>query len=469
MAYTVKLGTFAKKINSTAQPDMTGWAEFSVVLKQGSELTDPTLQLNVNESDIVNYNYAYIFGSYYWITSRKMVRTDLCELKLEKDVLASYKLEIGNSNLYIARSSVSYDGSIKDNFYPMIAQRTIANDTILDNTQINLNDGVYVVNITGKNKATAVSTLYVMTPTEFSQLVRKLYEGMDTLLGGNWFQQLANAILDPQEYIRSVLWLPFSLSTINTSFGYISTSPDTLYCGLWDSQIQSRYLSKCAATVGSWTIPITKHPQAYRGAYLNGAPYTDHIIEYPPFGTIHLNPEKLIDSENVLITLSVDAVTGMGILEAAGDNNTGILASASAQYGVPIPLSAATTNFSGAASGMIGLGTAIAGLATANPIMAISGAVSSISSLTSAAQSNVSTTGHAGSMACFQVPKYFYTTYYKITPEDNPNNGRPLCQVTQPALLGGYMIAQKPTISISAPLPEQQKISQFLTTGFYYE
>lgn len=469
MAYTLKLGTFAKKKNSTAQPDMTGWAEFSVLLKGGSDLLNPVLDLRVDMSDIINYNYAYIFGSYYFVRDKVMVRSGLCNIYLEEDVLANYKEAIGNSSLYIVRSSATFDGSIKDNYYPITTQRSLANATTLDDNDVNLGDGVYIVNITGKNGSTSVSSLYVMTPTEFSQLVNKLYEGMDTLLGGNWLQQMANAILDPQEYIRSVIWLPFSLSTISTSFGYVSTSPLNLYCGPWDSGITSRYLSKCAALVGTWTIPITKHPQASRGKYLNGSPYTDHVIEFPPFGTIHLNADKLIDSENILINLTVDAVTGIGVLQAAGDNNTGILASVTAQYGVPIPLSAATTNMGSAAAGAAEIGTALVGIATGNPVMAISGAASGISSLTSAAQSTVSTIGSSGSMACFQLGKFFYTTYYYISVEDNLHNGRPLCIITTPESLGGYMIAEKAPLSISCTPPELEQIESYLTSGFYYE
>ena len=72
-------------------------------------------------------------------------------------------------------------------------------------------------------------------------------------------------------------------------------------------------------------------------------------------------------------------------------------------------------------------------------------------------------------MACFQVPKYFYTTYYNIAPEDNINNGRPLCQMQNPANLGGYMVADKAPLAISCTRPELEEIERYITTGFYYE
>ena len=110
MAYTLRLGTFAKKENSTAQPDVTGWAEFSIVLKHGSDLINPEVTLTASESDVINYNYAYLFGNYYWIIDKTMDRNNLCTLTLKKDVLASYKTAIGQTNMYILRSSAASNG-----------------------------------------------------------------------------------------------------------------------------------------------------------------------------------------------------------------------------------------------------------------------------------------------------------------------------------------------------------------------
>ncbi len=467
MAYTVKLGTFAKKINSTAQPDMTGWAEYNVTLKNGSELTAPVLDLKIEESDIVNYNYAYFLGSYYWITSRTMARHDLCSIKLEKDVLASYKDAIGNSNLYIVRSSVSFDGSIKDSYYPMLTSRTVVNTEVLDSNDVGLSSGCYVVNIIGKT--TASSTLYLMTPSEFSSFLQALYAVFAGYVGLNFDQAVSNALLEPMEYIRSVIWLPFSYATASTAFGAISTNPNHVFCGLWDSGVESHYITKCADVVGTWSIPLNKHPQSYRGGYLNGAPYTEHIIDFMPFGVIHVNADKLITADNLNIQLIVDATTGMGILQAAGDNGSGVLVNVSAQYGVPIPLSGAASNFSAVSSMVSGIGGLVGGIATGNPFMAIAGAAQGIASAGDSIRGVVSSSGSCGSMAAYQVNKVFYTLCYNIADEDNVNNGRPLCQLTNPALLGGYMVAEKAPLSISATAPELEQIQNYLTSGFYYE
>lgn len=472
MAYTVKLGTFAKKINSTAQPDMTGWAEFSVVLKQGSELTDPTLQLNVNESDIVNYNYAYMFGSYYWITSRKMVRTDLCELKLEKDVLASYKLEIGSSNLYVTRSSISYDGGIKDAYYPMKVGKTYANDTTLDSATYTLNDGCYVVNVLG-NDSVSNSTFYLMTPIEFTSFIKKLFADCVGYFNGDIGQALVNDFFDPINYIRSVMWFPFSKATMELYFGALSTGSYNIHCGLWDGGQPGEYLTTCCATVGYWSIPLTKHPQAsYRGDYLNGSPYTDHVIDFEPFGLIHVPADRLIEANSLSISLIVDVVSGEAILQAAGDisgNSTGTIVSVSAQYGVPIPIGQGVQSIGSLVNTVTGMAEFMGGLIPGNPLISALGAKQGIENFGKGIIGTVSDKGSQGSLAAFQRGKEFYTIFRNIVDEDNSNYGRPLCQVTQPALLGGYMVADKAPLSISAPLPELNKISQYITTGFYYE
>lgn len=467
MSYILKLGTFAKKRNSTAQPDMTGWAEYAVTLKTGSDLVNPSVYLHIPEAEAVNYNYAYMLGSYYYIMQKSMDRKDLCTMQLQKDVLASYKAEIGNSNLYIVRSSATFDGNIKDTYYPMLASKTIGNLTVLDNNNITLSQGCYVVNMIGNTEAS--STLYLMTPAEFSALIKALYAEAAGFMSLDFSQAAVNAIFDPMDYIRSVIWLPFSKLTASNVFGAVSIAPKHIYAGLWDSGIDGTYLSTCSAVVGTWSIQLAKHPQSDRGIYLNGSPYTEHIIDFAPFGILNLPADRLIDSEYLNIQLVVDAATGMGILQAAGDNNSGVIASVSAQYGVPIPLSGAASNFGAVSSIISGIGEIIGGIASGNVALAATGAAQGIGSFGDSIRGAVSSSGSAGSLAAYQVDKVFYSIFHYISAEDNLNNGRPYCKPSTPAVLGGYMIAEKAPLSISATLPEVDEISSYLTSGFYYE
>ena len=199
MAYILKLGTFAKKKNSTAQPDMTGWAEFAVTLKGGSDLLNPALDLNCDMTDIINYNYAYIFGSYFFVADRVMIRSGLCTIILKEDSLANYKEAIGNSSLYIVRSSAAYDGYIKDNYYPLKAEKTTYGE-IIDSDDIGLGSGSYIVNILGNN--TANSTLYLMSPADFNSFMTALLAAVGPYVGLDFTQAAVNAIYEPLQYIK---------------------------------------------------------------------------------------------------------------------------------------------------------------------------------------------------------------------------------------------------------------------------
>ena len=83
MAYTIKLGAFAKLENSTAQPVVTTWAEYSVNFKEGADFTNPILSIAQDFSTLYTYNYAYMLGRYYWVTEIKAVRSGYCTIRMK--------------------------------------------------------------------------------------------------------------------------------------------------------------------------------------------------------------------------------------------------------------------------------------------------------------------------------------------------------------------------------------------------
>lgn len=473
MAYTVKLGTFAKKENSTAQPDVTGWAEFTVTLKHGSSLIDPELTLSVLESDIVNYNYAYMLGSYYWIRSKVMERNNLCTISLEKDVLASYKQAIGASSLYILRSSAASDGNISDRYYPPTAYKESQGVAFESAPTTGFSGGFYVVNVAGKN--TASSTLYSLTPAQFSVLIGQLLGTIDTAqqgLTGDWVgvvQSIGNTIFQPMRYINSVMWFPTQFSGTD-----VDGSITPLYIGKWACNVNHRVITNPITTVHNENILLPKHPQAAaRGNYLNIAPYSLYTIQYDPFGTFQIDTSQLALAEGIRAAVYADALTGAGILkivgtDSQGNNVTPILASISAQLGVQLPITSAGLGSGSLASAVSTVGNI--GRAAFGDISAVGGAISAgIDTIAGAITGTVSTIGSHGGIMAYAIPKGLFATFYYITDEDNMNNGRPLCIITTPATLGGYMMAQKAPLSISATLPELNKIQSYLTSGFYYE
>lgn len=464
MAHSIKLGTISKHEESTKRPNMSGWKEYPVVFKDGTDIVNPTITISADLATISACNYGYMMGRYYWIRGITSYRTGYVILDLETDVLATYKSDIGSSSLYILRSANSSDGNIQDTWYPITSKRTVSGQN-LDTDQISFSQGCYIVNIMGNQ--TGSSTLFLMSPDDFNDLITALLAIAGGYTSLNFSQAVVNAIFDPMDYIKSVIWLPISYSDASLIFGTTTTSGN-LCAGLWDSGIKGHMLNDAAALIKTYSVTLPKHPQATaRGAFLNGSPYTEYILDYEPFGVVNIDATRLISDTTLTINIYVDAISGLGILKAGG-NNSGPVVSRTAQYGVPIPLSGASANVSSAVGAIAGAGEMAAGIITANPIMLAAGAAG-IGNVANSIHGVVSTTGSAGTMAAFQTFKTFGAIFHHITDEDNTRNGRPYCKVATPASIPGFMIAQRGDIHISGTLPEQQRIKMFLESGFFYE
>lgn len=124
MAVTVKFWTFNKKKNSTKVPTALPSYTFDCQLKTEATLTEPVIELNTGSATSCTYAQIGDFGRYYFIREWRYDR-GLWTAYLEVDVLASYKSSIGSQTLYVARSASSYDGDIKDMFYPTTSASTV--------------------------------------------------------------------------------------------------------------------------------------------------------------------------------------------------------------------------------------------------------------------------------------------------------------------------------------------------------
>lgn len=468
MAYTLKLGTFAKLENSTAQPVTTGWADYSVTLKGGADLFNPTVTLSEDSQNLIGKNYAVMMNKYYFVTGVTALRNDLCEVELKLDSLATFKSTIGAASLYVLRSASSADGGIRDSFYPMNGQMDKERYTISSGVASPFTGGVYVVNIMGMQ--TGTSTLYQFSPSEFTSLVNKLMAIADGFDLTDIIDQMKNAVFKPMNYINSVMWFP-------EAFTGISHANASLYIGYWEASgmtyTQITDPIKHMNAGASYTPVIAKHPQAAsRGSYLNLAPYTQYNLVFPPFGVIPIDTTQVRRSGYIALDLYVDALTGLAILRGRSndypDDDT-VLFEVSAQYGVQLPLLA--NGNSGSVAGTIAtIGGAVASLATGGASALIAGAASAgIGTFEDAIIGTTSTIGSNGSIVAHTLPKYLDATFFKVADADNTHNGRPLMQLKTISTLSGYVQVSEGDVAIPAPLPIQQEVKAFLEGGFFYE
>ena len=469
MAYTIKMGSFSKLENSTAQPVMTSWAEFSVNFKEGADYSNPVITLAADFATIAGYNYAYMLSRYYWITDVRVERTGYVRVTLKIDVLATYKSEIGDTNLYVLRSSASADGTIRDNFYATKATATTYHSVQSATADVPglYSSGVIVLSVAGTNSTTG-TILWQLSINEFKRLITALYVEINGIQLSDVVSKVVQLFGgNPQTLINGAMWFPF---------GFGTSASEQLYIGGWaategGTPIYGQIINGPVQGLSGVSFTLVKHSDSgSRGKYLNLLPYTQYTLGIPGCGVVALDNGKLLEETGITIYRYMDAFSGQLFVKVECSTTGQILAYLSGQIGIPITLSGRNNagQIIGAATSTLGAGAAAA--ITGNPI-AIAGAVASGIGTAIEALGGTGTSTHMGAGAAGIMGERIWldTICYEITDSDNTQNGRPLCQIRKPSALNGYMIVSDGYVEIAGPLPEQQEIKRFLETGFFYE
>ena len=466
MAYTIKIGQFAKNIESTAQPNTTGWADYSVTLKNGADISNPRIELQVSWDNIKDANYAVMMNRYYWIIGKNMLRENLCQLSLRVDVLATYKTEIGASTLYVLRSSAESDGSIVDNYYPTTAAVTYTEE--LENPFYNAapyTSGFYVVNINGVAGGTGTSTLWQMSPSAFRSFISNLYTNIDGFQFADLFEAINKlASGSPTKLVSSAMWFPGQIT-------FTKSASQRVYVGGWDSGVDAQLITDPIYVDSSMWMDINRHPQAAtRGAYLNLSPYSIYTLALPLFGSINLDSTLMQGASQVHLYLRVDAMSGVATVEVDTGGDRPILGYLTAQMGVAMPLNGQESGASvagGIVSTLAGVAAAIASGGAATPI--IGAASAGIGTAVSAMSGSNFSSGSSGSILAPTASWRLNSTHFPLVDEDNARNGRPLMQLKQINTLSGFIMVQKGDVAMAGPLPEHEEVKRYLETGFFYE
>ncbi len=466
MSFNVRFWTFTKKYNSTKRPVTENGTLYTCVIKDGSSVVNPKIELNLGMS--VNpsaFNYCRIaaFNRYYYIREWSFDK-GLWTATLATDVLATYKDEIGAANLYMLRASAEKNGRIIDNKYPCKVNCDF-DSTVL---AYPYTAGCYVVGVVSGIGGFGSITYYVLDQTNLDKLVKALVEDVvDTANGFNLSDAsyaLQQSIVDPIQYIKSCIWIPYDSSDIVT----IPLTLDLEVYG-WKFAGVSGRLMVAVKTHKSYTFATIKHPDTNaRGNYVNAAPYTKATLNFAPFGTIEIDTTVICDVSQITVDLDIDTLTGQGILRIFA--NDILLNELKTQVGVPLQLTQITRNYLGAAQSAIGgvagaVGSALTGNVAGAITSAISGIGDSIQSLVPRAQ----TIGSNGCFAGVQYQPRLDFQFFRPVDDDNAHNGRPLCAIRQVSALGGYMLVQDGDVPIAGTQGEGDAVKALLEGGFYYE
>lgn len=383
MPISVGLFKFNKKVNSTIAPAQgAGTITAMINIKEASNLFSPTLVFTTDifqSGDTIQnpmeYNYCYIpdFKRYYFIKQWSWL-LGRWECRLEVDVLASFKREIGNSTMYVLRSASRADGSILDTKYPVKRQIAYRKNVLTPHVPVwntnlhsaSIDEGFYCVGI-ANNDLNALGSVayYAFSVDAMRELMTMMYSSPSWLgvTDAGISTDLQKMLLNPLQYIVSCVWIPTGFSPSG------GTGTNTVPYGWWSITLPSTTVYRITqgrlVLYKDWFFGLREHPQKTSDdlAWLNLAPYTMFSLNFPPFGMIPLDSLRLTDSDGIHCGIWIDVITGKATLRisrAVVENQSWVpreqFYETVAQLGVPMALAQMSVDLSslGNSSQMIG-------------------------------------------------------------------------------------------------------------------
>lgn len=475
MAFNVNFYNFSKRENSTYRPTGSG-DSFSCVLKADSNISSPEIILDLGTADSPSWNYAYIaeFNRYYYVSDWRWIENRLWSASLSTDLLATYKDEIGASEMYVLRSSAEYDGNIIDDYYPAKVNSVFTPITVTSPFTTNVQEGSFIIGISGDNTPTYGSTtFYLMDATQVLALVRDLNNDYVTaahdFLTADASFALQKALIDPIQYITSCIWIPLDYGDIPA----VGREPRSINIGGIDLPTASGKpidpISPLVNITLSFALP--DHPQIARGQYMNGV-FRKLFLEVPPFGAVELDGTIACNYQKIIVDVTIDVISGFATIRIGCGNGTTItelLEKYETRAGVPMQLNSVYRDtFNGLANAVRAGAGAIGGLLTGNWFGAGASVFNGITSVNNAAKPRVESVGSNGSFASYAGTCTLYIQFLHVVDDDNPHAGRPLCQIRRISSLPGYLLIKDGEIDIDGFTGEAEAVRVYLEGGFFY-
>lgn len=445
---------FTKKPNSTRQPSGSG-TQLTVRLKENCSVLNPIFIVNGYN---LSHNYIKWGSRYYFIDDIVILSNAHAEYICRTDVLATYKSDIGGSSQYVTRAASAYNSLVIDTKYPTYANSSVSNVEFSTLHSEFVNGGSFVIGIqNGISTASAGVSYYCLTDLEMQQLLNFMF-------GGTWLNaadistELQKELVNPFQYIDSITWYPYDIPNSSVPF-----TPTSIKFGFWDSGIVGGLLNANDASVGfAQSVTIPNHPQASRGVFLNGYPFTRLALDCYTFGIIPIDSSIFAGTSTLTVGLSVDLLTGMGKLTLRAGSDADFIYKEFSQIGVPMKISQVTQSLVGMASNVVG---GAVGLAYGNVVGFAQGILSGLASL----MPQMTSSGTNGTKSAFVTAPRLIITRQSLTGEDRAQFGRPLCDTVTISSLSGYIECENADLDSAASYIEKEQIVSYLNSGFYYE
>ena len=473
--------TFGKERDSTIQPSADSPAKTTLdcLLKDSTSILHPVLKLRVSGSP-TTLNYAYIadFHRYYWVDDWTFGEDGCWYCSLSVDVLATYRGFILLDEEYISRTSNSTytDTTIPDNVYPTAVDIVEADQEFNSIFVGNAVDGCFVLGVIANGQQTfGAVTYYVMSQQALLLLIGQMMGSLDWT--GYTTQDIATSVLEcffnPFQYIVSCKYFPIQYAALP------GTAVETIQYGHWAfASIPAKVISPSSCIVQSLnhsvTFPI--HPQRANTGFtwLEGSPYSNYRLFYPPYGTIQLDSKWFIDDPTLLLSFHLDLVSGNCMLQIS--NSVGTKMELNASVAVDVPLAQMPVDLQSAIGNVLpaSTGNRVADSAIQSAGTLLSKFVGGVANTFGAEVStDISILEGGGNLGALAVKPVLGAYFRKITTPADKYIGAPCCKtLTIGNLLQENEITfvQCSTCHLKAGwayTEEQEQLEQYFLGGFY--
>ena len=477
--FLAQLYEFPKKHNSTKIPSGNNTV-VNIVLKAPTSVLNPIFELDFGNSNPSHYNYCYIaqFRRYYFIEDWTY-NGRLWEANCSVDPLASWKSQIGNSNLYVLRSASDYDPNVVDTSYPAKNNVDILGPAAY-NSGFDYTDGIFVLGTMSRptekngtnqyyNTFTGMS-YYVLSASELCMIRDNIFPDL-TNFKTSTIEQIASVMLcNPMDFVTSLMWFPMDL--VNTCSTWLSDGK--IFLGYWSAGvIGARLLDET-----TWTHSFVMTPQVpiyTRGKWEVMSPFCRYRAYVPYFGSFELPSDLVANDYAFNCIINVSLVTGVGTLKvipyklsSGSPPSTGVPCIVlTAQIGTQAQLAGASINVGNMINSGMEMVKGAGEIATGNPLGFLDMTKGGIGTISGSIYPTVM--GTAGGNSELFTNAYTITEKYTPVDDDNANRGKPLCKNKTINTLSGFIQVMEGDVSIACTQQERDQIKNYLEGGFFYE
>lgn len=460
---------FKKKSNSTERPlDTLPTIIYNCEIYEECSVLHPHLKLFAEDPD-TSFTYAYIseWKRYYFITER-IVHKAFIEIRMEVDVLGSYRADISELSTFVVRARAKFNRNLLD---PNRIATPVGHllESRVDSPFKHPAGGVdnwYIIQYTGEQGIQTVT----LTDTNMEKLCQTLWLEWGKIQGMT--EVYANAV-DPFQYILNVQRTP--VASRHWSFGVPENlKPKVLKIKLGNIETVQGFAISTPAKIPV-TVAIPKPPDSNTYPYLKSGEFCSYSLRVPGVGWIPLPADMLFNADTLTLEFNIEPWSGTMLVDIKLPNS-GSICQTRGQFTSPWGISSARTNgnFSLDAIGKAGHGVVssikeLFNYNKTNDLQHLSNAtLGAVSAVGAFADTSVTTLGGLGGILGLEDQIICQVKYPDVVQINNWEEGEPLQEQVTLGSLRGYVQCQNGEFYKAETKSENDMVNRFLVGGFYF-